>query len=124
MLAVDLIAWTRKLLLDSDLARAEPKTLRQRLLHVAARITRGQRRTWVRIQQSWPWAHNLAAASLPVLAQDSRPRPDDPARSTRQNSRPDSPACPDTETAATTPERSTTPLVNHQGQDQASPSAL
>lgn len=51
MLAVDLLAWTGHLLLHGELAKAEPKTLRYRLLHVAARITRGQRRTWVRIQQ-------------------------------------------------------------------------
>jgi hypothetical protein len=62
MLALDLLTWTQHLLLHGDLAKAEPKTLRYRLLHVAARITRGQRRTWVRIQQSWPWAHDLAAA--------------------------------------------------------------
>lgn len=73
MLAVDLIAWTQHLLLHGHLAKAEPKTLRYRLLHVAARLTRGQRRCWLRIQRSWPWAHDLAAAfarlaSLPVPA--------------------------------------------------------
>jgi hypothetical protein len=62
MLAVDLIAWTQHLLLHGHLAKAEPKTLRYRLLHVAARLTRGQRRLWLRIQRSWPWAHDLAAA--------------------------------------------------------------
>src|SRR5215218_699473 len=57
MLAVDLIAWTQHLLLHGHLARAEPKTLRYRLLHVAARLTRGQRRCWrLRIQRTWPWA--------------------------------------------------------------------
>jgi Transposase DDE domain group 1 len=45
MLAVDLIAWTQHLLLHGDLAKAEPKSLRYRLLHVAARLTRGQRRS-------------------------------------------------------------------------------
>ena len=45
-----------------DLAKAEPKTLRYRLLHVAARLTRGQRRCWLRVQRSWPWARELAAA--------------------------------------------------------------
>ncbi|GAA4551276.1 IS1380 family transposase [Pseudonocardia xishanensis] len=73
MLAVDLLSWTQHLVLDGHLAKAEPKTLRYRLLHVAARITRGQRRTWIRIQQSWPWATDLATASarlhsLPVPA--------------------------------------------------------
>jgi hypothetical protein len=73
MLAVDLIAWTQHLLLHGDLAKAEPKMLRYRLLHVAARLTRGQRRLWLRIQRSWPWAHELAGAfgrltALPVPA--------------------------------------------------------
>lgn len=54
------------------MAKAEPKTLRYRLLHVAARLTHGQRRRWLRIQHSWPWANQLAAAftrlaALPVL---------------------------------------------------------
>jgi Transposase DDE domain group 1 len=73
MLSVDLIAWTQQLLLRGHLAKAEPKTLRYRLLHVAARLTRGQRRVWLRIQRSWPWAYDLAAAftrlaTLPVPA--------------------------------------------------------
>lgn len=73
MLAVDLIVWTQHLLLHGDLAKAEPKMLRYRLLHVAARLTRGQRRVWLRIQRSWPWARDLAAAfarlaALPVPA--------------------------------------------------------
>jgi hypothetical protein len=60
--AQDLIAWTQTLLLDGDLADAEPKALRYRLFHVAARITRGQRRVWIRLQATWPWARELAAA--------------------------------------------------------------
>jgi hypothetical protein len=75
MLAVDLITWTQHLLLEGELAKAEPKTLRYRLLHVAALIARGQRRLWLKIQQSWPWAIQLAAAftrltALPVPAAD------------------------------------------------------
>ena len=66
MLAVDLIAWTQHLLLHGDLAKAEPKTLRYRLLHVAARLTRGQRRLWLRIQRTWPWARDLAAGVRPA----------------------------------------------------------
>jgi hypothetical protein len=68
MLAVDLIAGTQHLLLHDHLAKAEPKTLRYRLLHVAARLTRGQRRLWLRIQRSWPWAHDLAAAFARLAA--------------------------------------------------------
>jgi hypothetical protein len=52
--AADLLAWTQTTLLEGDLAAAEPATLRYRLLHVAARITRGQRRLFVWIDQAWP----------------------------------------------------------------------
>ena len=68
MLAVDLITWTQHLLLHDHLARAEPTTLRYRLLHIAARLTRGQRRTWLRIQRTWPWASDLAAAFAQLTA--------------------------------------------------------
>jgi hypothetical protein len=74
MIANDLLAFAQTMLLhDTPLARAEPKTLRYRLLHVAARLTRGQRRLWLRIDHRWPWARQLAAAfarlaALPVPA--------------------------------------------------------
>jgi hypothetical protein len=67
-LAVDLLAWLRHLALDGDLAKAEPKTLRYRLLHTAARITRGQRLRWLNIPPTWPWATQLATAFARVLA--------------------------------------------------------
>jgi hypothetical protein len=60
--AQDLTCWTQALLLDGPLAVAEPKTLRYRLLHVAARIVRHARRTVLRLQASWPWAVVLAPA--------------------------------------------------------------
>ncbi len=56
--AADLIAWTQTTLLEGDLAKAEPKLLRYRLLHVAARLVHGQRRTKIRIDAGWPWAHS------------------------------------------------------------------
>jgi uncharacterized protein YifE (UPF0438 family) len=59
--AADLIAWTQTTLLEGDLASAEPATLRYRL-HVAARITRGQRRLFVRIDKTWAWREQLATA--------------------------------------------------------------
>jgi len=62
MIAVDLLAWAQTLLLSGELATAEPKTLRYRLLHVAARLTRGARRLRLRIQASWPWASDLTTA--------------------------------------------------------------
>lgn len=59
---IDLLAWTQHLLLDGELAHAEPKKLRYRLLHVAARITRTARRTRLRIAETWPWATDLVTA--------------------------------------------------------------
>jgi hypothetical protein len=59
---IDLLAWTRTLLLDDDLATAEPKKLRYRLLHVAARITRTARRTRLAIAANWPWTDALTSA--------------------------------------------------------------
>ena len=58
---IDLLAWTQALLLDGDLAFAEPKRLRYRL-HVAARSTRTARRTRLRIAEGWPWADDLVHA--------------------------------------------------------------
>ncbi|MFI5771020.1 transposase [Streptomyces sp. NPDC051658] len=60
--AIDLLAWTRVLLLDGELAAAEPKKLRYRILHVAARLTHGGRRLRLRICSAWPWKHELATA--------------------------------------------------------------
>ena len=60
--AADLLAWLRLGCLDGTLARAEPKALRYRLLHVAARVVRHARRVIVRLQASWPWAAQLARA--------------------------------------------------------------
>jgi hypothetical protein len=44
------------------LAIAEPKVLRYKLLHVAARITYRSRQTCLKIQHGWPWAKELVAA--------------------------------------------------------------
>ena len=61
-IAHDLIAWTQRLLLSGDLAKAEPKRLRYRLLHVAGRLAFHARGARLRLQASWPWARDLAAA--------------------------------------------------------------
>jgi hypothetical protein len=73
--AIDLIAWTQTILLadQPELAKAEPKTLRYRLLHVAARLVHGGRKLRLKIDRTWRWAHILAAAfhrlhDLPVPA--------------------------------------------------------
>jgi hypothetical protein len=61
-LAHDLIVWTQRLLLTGELAKAEPKRLRYRLLHVAARLAFHARTATLRLQATWPWAADLAAA--------------------------------------------------------------
>jgi hypothetical protein len=62
MIATDLLRWFALLCLAGPLAQAEPKTLRYRLLHTAARIVHGQRKRKVKIPEAWPWASELAAA--------------------------------------------------------------
>lgn len=69
---IDLLAWIQMLLLDGELATAEPKRLRYRLLHVAARITRSARRTRLRIAAGWPWTDDLVTAFTRLAA---LPRP-------------------------------------------------
>ena len=62
LIAQELLCWARLVCLDGDLATAEPKRLRHRLLHGAARIARSGRRTHLRLQSDWPWATALVAA--------------------------------------------------------------
>lgn len=62
LIAQDLVSWAQALLLEGDLARAEPKQLRYRLLHVAGRITRSGRRVRLHLPADWPWARALAGA--------------------------------------------------------------
>ena len=58
----DLLAWTRLVVLDGDLARAEPKRLRYCLLHCAAMVSRSGRRLRLRLAAGWPWAADLVVA--------------------------------------------------------------
>ena len=73
LMGQDLLAWAQRLLLNEGPARRwEPKRLRYRLLHVAARITRHARRTRLHLPSGWPWRHELVSAwqrlsALPVM---------------------------------------------------------
>ena len=60
--AATLLAWLRLLALDGSLARAEPRTLRYRVLHAAARLARSGRRRRLKIQATWPWAPDIVTA--------------------------------------------------------------
>ncbi len=61
--ATDLVTWTQLIgFADAPaLARCEIHAFRYRVLHVAARITRGARRTHLRLDQRWRWAVQIAA---------------------------------------------------------------
>ncbi|MFF3460687.1 transposase [Streptomyces sp. NPDC002730] len=61
--AINLLTWTRVLLLDDELTADEPKKLRYRLLHVAARITHGGRRLHARLAPPQTTLLNHPAAS-------------------------------------------------------------
>jgi Transposase DDE domain group 1 len=63
-----LLAWLKLIALDGDLARAEPKTLRYRILHAAARLVRGGHRTRWKIPANWPWAEAIATAWRRIIA--------------------------------------------------------
>jgi len=62
MLAHDLLVWTQALALNEELAKAEPKRLRYRLLHVAARLAFSGRRGKLHLPAAWPWTEALKAA--------------------------------------------------------------
>ena len=62
MLAHDLLVRTQALLLDGELAKAEPKRVRYRLLHVAARLAFSGRRGKLHLSKAWPWTQPLKAA--------------------------------------------------------------
>jgi hypothetical protein len=68
LIAQDLIAWTQRLALDGELAACEPKALRYRLLHTAARLAFHARRATLRLQGTWPWAAQLATAFARLAA--------------------------------------------------------
>jgi hypothetical protein len=60
--ATDLVAWTKLIgfVEHPDLAKCEIATFRYRVLHVAARITRGARQIRLRIDATWRWAATIA----------------------------------------------------------------
>ncbi|WP_099025937.1 IS1380 family transposase [Mycolicibacterium palauense] len=62
--AADLVTWARLIGFNTHpgLARAEITTFRYRVLHVAARITRGARQVRLRIDATWRWASQIATA--------------------------------------------------------------
>ena len=73
LIAQALLRWSALLCLEGEFALAEPKRVRQRLLHVAGKLIRSARRLTLRLPRNWPWADALAAAftrlrALPATA--------------------------------------------------------
>jgi hypothetical protein len=70
MAATDLVAWAKLIGFTDhpDLARCEIQTFRYRVLHVAARITRGARQLRLRIDATWRWAAAIATAWTRIRA--------------------------------------------------------
>lgn len=68
-LAANLLACFRLLALpEGELRDAAPKLLRYRLLHLPARLTRGQRKRWLHLRADWPWIEDLITAWRAVKA--------------------------------------------------------
>ena len=63
LVAGALIAWAQMICLDGELKKAEPKTIRYRLLHVAATLVR-HRRLILGLDETWRWAATLRRAFL------------------------------------------------------------
>ena len=65
-MAASLLAAFRHLgLPDGDLRKASIQTLRFRLFEVPARITHGQRKTWLHLPADWPWTPTLYTERKP-----------------------------------------------------------
>jgi len=62
LIAGVLLAWSQWLCFDGQLAKAEPKTMRQHVLHIAAVLVRRGRRLVLRLDESWPWVSELSTA--------------------------------------------------------------
>ena len=70
--ANDLLCWARRISLTGPLRRATPKTIRHRLLHVAARTS--PRR--LRLDATWPWTPDILDA---IDRLKTRPKPPPPS---------------------------------------------
>ena len=68
MLAHDLLVWTQALVLEGELAKAEPKRLRYRLMHVSGRLAFSGRRAKLHLPPTWPWVAELLAAFTKLKA--------------------------------------------------------
>ena len=59
LIAGALLAWSQMTCFEGALAKAEPKTMRYRVLHVAAVLAHRGRDLIVHLDETWPWASEL-----------------------------------------------------------------
>jgi Transposase DDE domain group 1 len=62
VIAGSLLAWSQMTGFDGALAKAEPKTMRYRVLHGVAVLAHRGHELILRLDQSWPWASELFTA--------------------------------------------------------------
>ena len=62
LIAHDLLAWSRHLIFDNELATAEPKRLRYCLFHTAGHLVTTGRQRFCRLSSDWPWTSALVDA--------------------------------------------------------------
>jgi Transposase DDE domain group 1 len=75
LLAAALLAWLKLIALDGTLAKAEPKTLRHKILHAAARLVRRARRRQLKIAVTWPGQPTSSLRSPGSPPSPTRPDP-------------------------------------------------
>ena len=68
LIAGALLAWSQMVCFEGALAKAEPKTMRYRVLHVAALLVHKSRGLILRLDETWPWADDLANAFVKLRA--------------------------------------------------------
>jgi hypothetical protein len=68
LIAGALLAWSQMVCFEGALAKAEPKTMRYRVLHVAAVLAHRGRELILRLDESWPWTNDLSQAFATLRA--------------------------------------------------------
>jgi hypothetical protein len=68
LIAQDFLTWTKLICPTGELATAELKRLRHRLLHVAATVVRHERRSHLKLDRDWPWSDALVTAFAKLRA--------------------------------------------------------
>ena len=68
LIAGALLAWSQMVCFEGALAKAEPKTMRYRVLHVAAFLAHKSRGITLRLDETWPWATDLCEAFAKLRA--------------------------------------------------------